>query len=207
MRVIPAAWQRGIALGVLLVGAGVPLGAQQAPPNPLGQPLLDAAGQLRDDAFIRIPLRPEDERYADIEGDHLKAMLLEVDAISLADRDAGTVFWGRNVGTAGHVATQDWVEELFRRNGLDNIYRQSFDLQPIWQPTAWAHLPSLARTGAGRSQQATSSACGWHLWLVASCVRAICGIAAAGVAAGTLSWLNSSCWLGTASTTSPPRNP
>ena len=99
--------------------------------------MLDASGQLRDDAFIRIPLRPEDERYADIEGDRLKAMLLEVDAISLADRDAGTIFWGRNVGTASHVATQDWVEGFFRRTGLDNVYRQSFDLNPVWHPTAW----------------------------------------------------------------------
>ena len=122
---------------VVLVAAGSALVAQQAPPNPLGQPLLDAAGHLRDDAFIRIPLRPEDAQYADIEGDRLKALLLEVDAISLADRDVGTVFWGRNVGTSGHVATQDWVEGHFRRNGLDNVYRQSFDLNPVWQPTAW----------------------------------------------------------------------
>ena len=128
---------RGIALAGLLVAAGGPLVAQQAPPNPLGQPLLDATGQLRDDAFIRIPLRPEDQQYADIEGDRMKGMLLEVDAISLADRNAGTVFWGRNVGTAGHVATQDWVEGYFRRNGLGNIYRQSFDLRPVWHPTAW----------------------------------------------------------------------
>ena len=137
MRSTSAAWQGGIALVVLLVASGVSLGGQQAPPNPLGQPLLDASGQLRDDAFIRIPLRPEDERYADIEGDRLKEMLLEVDAISLADRDAGTIFWGRNVGTASHVATQDWVEDHFRRNGLDTVSRQSFDLNPVWHPTAW----------------------------------------------------------------------
>ena len=137
MRSTSAAWQGGIALVVLLVASGVSLGGQQAPPNPLGQPLLDASGQLRDDAFIRIPLRPEDERYADIEGDRLKEMLLEVDAISLADRDAGTIFWGRNVGTASHVATQDWVEGHFRRNGLDTVSRQSFDLNPVWHPTAW----------------------------------------------------------------------
>lgn len=69
------------------------LAAQQGvPPNPLGQPLLDASGRLRDDAFIHIPLRPEDARYADIEGQRLKTILLEVDAISLADRDAGNVF-------------------------------------------------------------------------------------------------------------------
>ena len=127
----------GTALVVMLVAANAPLVAQQAPPNPLGQPLLDASGQLRDDAFIRIPLRPEDERYADIEGHRLKEMLLEVDAISLDDRDAGTIFWGRNVGTASHVATQDWVEGFFRRNGLDNVYRQSFDLNPVWHPTDW----------------------------------------------------------------------
>ena len=137
MRSTSAAWQGGISLVVLLVASGVSLGGQQAPPNPLGQPLLDASGQLRDDAFIRIPLRPEDERYADIEGDRLKEMLLEVDAISLADRDAGTIFWGRNVGTASHVATQDWVEGHFRRNGLDTVSRQSFDLNPVWHPTAW----------------------------------------------------------------------
>jgi hypothetical protein len=122
-----------LLLGVYSVG----LPAQEPPPNPLGQPLLDASGQLRDDAFIRIPLRPEDEAYADIEGSRLKDMLLEVDAISLADRDAGAVFWGRNVGTPGHVATQDWVESYFRRYGLDDIYRQSFDLNPVWTPTAW----------------------------------------------------------------------
>ena len=102
------------ALSAIYLTAG-PLGAQQALPNPLGQPLLDASGPLRDDAFIRIPFRPEDERYADIEGDRLKEMLLEVDAISLADRDAGTIFWGRNVGTASHVAIQDWVEGHFHR--------------------------------------------------------------------------------------------
>jgi hypothetical protein len=137
MRQISAAWNPGIAVAVLLGAAGVVLVGQQAPPNPLGQPLLDASGQLRDDAFIRIPLRPEDERYADIDGARMKAMLLEVDAISLADRAAGNLFWGRNVGTAGHVATQDWVEDYFRRNGLDDISRQSFDLNPVWHPTAW----------------------------------------------------------------------
>ena len=131
------AWRRRVAMAVLLVVAGGVMLAQQAPPNPLGQPLLDASGRLRDDAFIRIPLRPEDDIYADIDGDRMKAMLLEVDAISLADRAAGNVFWGRNVGTAGHVATQDWVEDYFRRNGLNDISRQSFDLNPVWHPTAW----------------------------------------------------------------------
>ena len=128
------------ALGpvAFILAAGVTIAAQQTPPpNPLGQPLLDADGVIRDDAFIRIPLRPDDRRYAGISGDRMKDQLREVDAISLADRDAGNLFWGRNVGTAGHVATQDWVEGHFRRNGLEDIRRQAFDLGPQWVLEAW----------------------------------------------------------------------
>ena len=107
----------GIAI-VLLLTSGA-LNAQDAP-NPLGQPLLDSSGDIRDDAFIQIPLRDDDQRYADIDGDRLKAFLMEVDAISLADRDRGNVFWGRNIGTVGHEETQDWVERYFRANGLED---------------------------------------------------------------------------------------
>ena len=127
-----------IAVLVTSVGPGTALAAQQSvPPNPLGQPLLDASGNLREDAFIHIPLRPEDSRYADIQGERLKTILLEVDAISLSDRDAGNVFWGRNVGTAGHEAIQDWVESYFRENGLEDVHRQPFDLRTQWAPRNW----------------------------------------------------------------------
>ncbi|MEC9297921.1 MAG: hypothetical protein VYA38_01370, partial [Gemmatimonadota bacterium] len=88
-----------IAILVLLTSGT--LTAQNAP-NPLGQPLLDASGDVREDAFIQIPLRADDRRYADIDGDRLKSFLMEVDSISLADRDRGNVFWGRNIGTLGH---------------------------------------------------------------------------------------------------------
>ena len=62
---------------------------------------------------------------------------MEVDAISLRDRDAGNVFWGRNVGTDGHVWTQEWVERNFRDNGLQDVHRQAFDLRPQWRPRRW----------------------------------------------------------------------
>jgi hypothetical protein len=88
------------ALTVLLLAAA-PAWAQE---NPLGQPLLDADGNIRDDAYIHIPLRSDDTGYGDIQADQLKDWLMEVDAISLADRDAGNLFWGHNVGTEGHEA-------------------------------------------------------------------------------------------------------
>ncbi len=124
------------SLAILAFSTSGLLTAQNVP-NALGQPLLDSSGDVRDDAFIEIPLRADDQRYADIDGDRLKTFLMEVDAISLADRDRGNVFWGRNIGTTGHKETQDWVEEYFRVNGLEDVHRQSFDVGPQWKPESW----------------------------------------------------------------------
>ena len=123
----------------VLVVATVALAAQQESPapNPLGQPLVDAAGKVRDEAMLRTPLLPEDRKYADLDGQRMKQFVMEVDAISLKDRDSGNLFWGRNVGTAGHLATQDWVEAYFRKHGLQNVHRMPFDLQPVWTPKSW----------------------------------------------------------------------
>lgn len=132
-----------VIAALIAMGAGESRGLQeraaQPPPapNPLGQPLVDPSGAVRDDAIIRMPLAPDDKAYADIDGRRLKQILLEVDAISLKDRDSGNVFWGRNVGTAGHVATQDWVESYFRKHGLQSIHRRPFDLAPQWTPKSW----------------------------------------------------------------------
>ncbi len=109
------------------------LNAQEPTPNPLGQPLLDSTGEIRDDAFLRVPLRAEDRPYSDLEGAHLKELLLEVDRISLEDRDRGNLFWGRNVGTWGHEATQEWVERHFRDHGLVDVHREPFNLDPQWR--------------------------------------------------------------------------
>ncbi len=106
--------------------------------NPLGQPLLDGDGHLRDDAFIHIPLRPEDGRYGDIQADRLKSWLMEIDAISLADRDRGNLFWGRNVGTWGHEQTQAWVERYFRQYGLEDVHHEEFEVSPVWNPSSWS---------------------------------------------------------------------
>ncbi len=147
--------QRGIGLGSIAVFAVLTSGAltAQNAPNPLGQPLLDASGDVRDDAFVQIPLRADDQKYADIEGDRLKSFLMEVDAISLADRDRGNVFWGRNIGTRGHEETQDWVERYFRANGLENVYRQPFDVGPQWKPESW----SIRFNAGGRSFELESA--------------------------------------------------
>ena len=79
--------------------------------------------------------RPADEQF-----------LMEVDAISLKDRDSGNLFWGRNVGTAGHDDTQAWVESYFKKHNLQNVHRLPFDLAPQWTPKSC----ELTFTGGGK---------------------------------------------------------
>ena len=124
------------------------LQAQQAQePNPLGQPLLDPNGFVKDEAMLHFPLAPEDKKYADLDGKRMKQFVMEVDKISLDDQARGNVFWGRNVGTQGHVAAEDWVEKYFRANNLKDVHRIPFDLAPQWTPSAW----SLAFSSGGKT--------------------------------------------------------
>lgn len=113
-------------------------GRAPAEPNPLGQPLLDSAGHTKEDAFLRAPLAPADAKYGDIDGNRMKSQLLDFIAISDRNRAAGDLFWGRNVGTSGHVDAENWVDAQFRKNGLVNIHRENFDLRPQWIPKSWA---------------------------------------------------------------------
>jgi len=142
----------GIAIEAQRGGAPTPpppaAGRGAAAANPLGQPLLDPKGFIRDDAMLKAPaLAPEDRKYADLDGRRMRQFLMEVDAISLKDRDSGNVFWGRNVGTPGHEATQAWVENYFRKNGLTDVRRLPFDLAPQWTPKQW----ELTFTGGGKT--------------------------------------------------------
>ena len=110
---------RSRLLASLLVAGTISVAAQapQRPPeqqaNPLGQPLLDGEGHVREDAFFKVPLLPEDRKYADLDGLKMKGVLREAAAISQKDKARGTQFWGRNVGTQGHLDAQDWVEGYF----------------------------------------------------------------------------------------------
>jgi hypothetical protein len=129
-------------------GRGGRGGRGAAPPNPLGQPLLDPAGHVRDDAMVHAPLPPSEARYSDLDGRHMKDVLQDFVAISRRNRDSGEAFWGRNVGTAGHAEAQDWVEAYFRKVGLQKIHRESFDLRPQWfAAKGW----EVSFTSGGRS--------------------------------------------------------
>ncbi len=135
-------WTRAGIVAVVAACWSAPLGARQ-------QPLVDASGHVREEAYdhLRRTLSGTDVVYESIDGRRLKGWLNEVVAISRQSRDDGNRYWGRISGTKYEAMTADWTEAQFRRLGLEGIRRQPFDLRPQWFPTDW----SLTATGGGQT--------------------------------------------------------
>ncbi len=101
------------------------------------QPLLDAPGRIRDEAYLPAP-QPESARaYQDISGAKMKALVEDIVAISLRSHDDGNRYWGRIAGTKYEAMTADLLEAKFRKLGLTDIHRPEFQLPPQWVPSDW----------------------------------------------------------------------
>ena len=107
---------------------------------------------IPDDDYIRFPLPPGAEAYADVDAKKIKAVMGEITAISRKSRDDGNQYWGRIPGTPYDRMAQDWVLGQFRKLGLTDIRRQDIAMKPLWYPTAWsAEFTVDGRTTALRS--------------------------------------------------------
>src|SRR6266852_3813239 len=93
---------------------------------------------IPDEDYIRFPLPPGAEAYADVDALKIKSMMGEVTAISRKSRDDGNQYWGRIPGTPYDRMTQDWVMAQFKKLGLADVRRQQIAMKPLWYPTAWA---------------------------------------------------------------------
>jgi hypothetical protein len=99
-------------------------------------------------ADIAWRLAPEDQKYAAIDGAHLKQAVEELTAISRRYRDNGhPQFWGRIIGTAADTENAEWLMQRLRRIGLTDVHEQYFDLPPQWMPKSW----SVVVSGSGKS--------------------------------------------------------
>jgi hypothetical protein len=88
-----------------------PASGAAARPIPTYQPLLDAKGRVKGEAFIPGPsLAAADRAYAEIDGAKMKGLVNEVVAISRRSRDDGNKYWGRIAGTKYEVMTADLIE-------------------------------------------------------------------------------------------------
>ena len=93
-------------------------------------------------------LAPSDEKYAAIDGAHLKTYVSEQTAIARRYRDNGhPQFWGRITGTAADTENAEWLMQKMRQIGLADVHEQTFDLPPQWMPRSW----NVALTAGGKT--------------------------------------------------------
>jgi len=100
------------------------------------------------DMFVRFPLPPGQDAYANIDGKHLQQYVVEQVAISRRYRDAGhPKFWGRIIGTSADAEDVEWMLAKFKAAGLSDVRSQPYDLVPQWFPQSW----SVSVTGNGKT--------------------------------------------------------
>jgi hypothetical protein len=92
---------------------------------------------IPDEDYIRFPLPPGAEAYADVDALKIKSIMGEVTAISRKSRDDGNQYWGRIPGTPYDRMIQDWVMAQFEKLSLADVRRQEISMKPLWYPTAW----------------------------------------------------------------------
>jgi hypothetical protein len=91
---------------------------------------------------------PADQRYASIDGVHLKEYVTELTAISRRYRDSGhPQYWGRIIGTEADTENAQWLLDKFKQIGLTDVHEQAFDLPPQWMPRSW----SVMLTAGGKT--------------------------------------------------------
>lgn len=107
-------------------------------------------------------LAPSEEKYAALDGTHLKQYVSDLTAIARRYRDNGhPQFWGRIIGTTADTENADWLMAKFRQIGLTDVHEQYFDLPPQWMPRAWSvTLTANGRTLSIETAQPTYQAVG-----------------------------------------------
>lgn len=80
-----------------------------------------------------------EQKYAAIDGAHLKQYVDELTAISRRYRDNGhPQYWGRIIGTEADAENAEWMQAKFKAAGLTDVHEQMFDLPPQWMPHDWS---------------------------------------------------------------------
>jgi peptidase M28-like protein len=93
-------------------------------------------------------LAPSEQKYAAIDGAHLKQYVGELTAMARKYRDSGhPQYWGRIIGTSADTENAEWLMQKLRQIGLSDVHEQYFDLPPQWMPKSW----SVTLSGGGKT--------------------------------------------------------
>jgi hypothetical protein len=140
-----------MAAGLVLAIAGVVTRAQA--PNRSTKPPVTRHPHDLDSSYIRMPLPPSEQRYAPINGEHLKEFDREIVAVSERSKADGDLLWGRIAGTRYDDMVEGIVESKFKSWGLQDVHRQYFDLPPQW----FAIATELVATAGGKTLRLESA--------------------------------------------------
>jgi hypothetical protein len=132
---------RKLVLFVVGVGSTIGVLLAKIPSSQAAQP--SASPQNLEQSILKTQLLPSEQKYASIEGDHLKSYVNDQTAISRRYRDAGHQFWGRIIGTEADAENAEWLLGKFRKAGLSDVHEQSLNLPPEWMPQSWSVTASL----------------------------------------------------------------
>ena len=149
-----------LAVLAVFVGGAACSGSPDPPSEPggSGTPSSHEAGGATtgdvQDVFLRWPLPPGAEAYADIDGRHLLQYVVEQAEIARRYRDDGhPQFWGRIIGTSSDAESAEWLADKFRGIGLSDVRVQPLGLEPQWMPQSWA----VSVTGGGETLRLDSA--------------------------------------------------
>src|ERR1700720_1197643 len=106
--------------------------AQTPPPRAAQGPVKPL--YVLEDSYLKWRLLPTEQKYASIDGRHLKEYVNDQTAISRRYRASGHQFWGRIIGTEADAENAQWLLENFRKIGLSDVRERSFNLPPQWMP-------------------------------------------------------------------------
>ena len=99
------------------------------------------------ETFLRWPLPPGAEAYADIDGRGMLEDVVEQAAISRRYRDnVHSKFWGRIIGSSADAESAEWLQQKFQNIGLSDIRIQRLDLPPQWFPQTYQVAVTLGTT-------------------------------------------------------------
>jgi hypothetical protein len=104
-------------------------------------------------SYLRWPVTDASRAYAGIRGAPIKSDVEALTAMSRRSRDAGVAYWGRIAGSPQDAEVRQWIEDRFRRIGLEGVRQQTFDLPPQWRPSSW----TVALLENGRDERLASA--------------------------------------------------
>jgi hypothetical protein len=89
-----------------------------------------------DAAYPQFPLKPGQEAYKDIDGARMKSDVIALSQIAVADQARNKQWWGRFPGTDADKAGVEYVNNEFRRLGMEVEYFP-YALPTDWRPQSW----------------------------------------------------------------------